>query len=412
MNVGVLGSGGREHALAWKLAQSRGAKSVFVLPGNGGTSPNVAVCPTDPETVAAACERLDLDLLVVGGEEALAAGVVDRLAATSTLAFGPTAAAARLESSKLWAKRFMERHGIPCAEHADVGSTAEVLAAASRWGGRLVVKADGLAAGKGVVVCDSPACAGQAWDEVRRSRPADEPVFVEEPLDGWEVSVLCVTDGRAYAILPPAQDHKAAYDGDRGPNTGGMGAFAPVPALDSGALDVVRRTILEPTLAGLRSEGIEYCGFLYLGLMVTDEGPKVLEYNARLGDPEAEVILPLLRGDLLEAMRACCEKTWNGMGLSAEDRYAVDVVLASGGYPGAYAMGREIVGLERVDPEVLVFHGGTRRAGDQLLTSGGRVLHVVARGDNLAEAVDRAYRNVDRISFSGMHARRDIGRRH
>jgi phosphoribosylamine--glycine ligase len=412
VNVGVLGSGGREHALAWKLAQSPHAEAVFVLPGNGGTSPNVAVCPTDPEDVAAACERLDLDLLVVGGEEALAAGVVDRLQATSTLAFGPTAAAARLESSKLWAKRFMERYGIPCAEHAEVGSAVEARAAANRWGGRLVVKADGLAAGKGVVVCDSPARAGEAWAEVRRCRPAAEPVFVEEVLEGWEVSVLCVTDGRAYALLPSAQDHKAAYDGDRGPNTGGMGAFAPVPALDSRGLDVVRRTILEPTLAGLRSEGVAYCGFLYLGLMVTNEGPRVLEYNARLGDPEAEVILPLLRGDLVDAMRACCEGTWSGAGLSAGDGFAVDVVLASGGYPGAYATGREIVGLERVDPEVLVFHGGTRRAGEQLLTSGGRVLHVVARGGGLEEAVDRAYRNVDRISFEGMHARRDIGRRH
>ncbi|MDD5263298.1 MAG: phosphoribosylamine--glycine ligase [Candidatus Bipolaricaulis sp.] len=412
MNVGVLGSGGREHALAWKLAQSPHAESVVILPGNGGTSPNVTVCPTDPEDVAAVCERLDLDLLVVGGEEALAAGVVDRLQATSTLAFGPTAAATRLESSKLWAKRFMERHGIPSAEHADVGSTAEVLAAADRWGGRLVVKADGLAAGKGVVVCDSPARAGEAWEDVRRSRPAGEPVFVERVLEGWEVSVLCVTDGRACALLPAAQDHKAAYDGDRGPNTGGMGAFAPVPALDTGVLEVVRRTILEPTLAGLRSEGIAYCGFLYLGLMVTSDGPKVLEYNARLGDPEAEVILPLLRGDLLDVMRACCRGAWNGTGLSAADGFAVDVVLASGGYPGAYATGHEIVGLESVEPGVLVFHGGTRRAGDRLLTSGGRVLHVVARGDVLTEAVDRAYRNVARIRFAGMHARRDIGRRH
>ncbi|MCX6094865.1 MAG: phosphoribosylamine--glycine ligase [Candidatus Bipolaricaulota bacterium] len=411
MNVGVLGSGGREHALAWKLAQSARAKSVFVLPGNGGTSPNVAVCPTDAEAVAAACERLSLDLLVVGGEEPLAAGVVDRLATTSTLAFGPTAAAARVESSKLWAKRFMERHGIPCAEHAEVATTAEVEAAANRWGGRLVVKADGLAAGKGVVVCDSPARAQEAWHEMRRSRPADEPVFVEEPLDGWEVSVLCVTDGRAYAVLPPAQDHKAVYDGDRGPNTGGMGAFAPVPALGAEALGVVRRTILEPTLAGLRSEGIKYCGFLYLGLMVTDEGPKVLEYNARLGDPEAEAVLPLLRGDLLDAMHACCEGTWDGMGISAGDGFAVDVVLASGGYPGAFTAGREIVGLESVDPDVLVFHGATRRDGDRLLTSGGRVLHVVARADSLDEAIDRAYRNVDRIRFAGMHARRDIGRR-
>ncbi|MEN6369338.1 MAG: phosphoribosylamine--glycine ligase [Thermotogota bacterium] len=411
MNVGVLGSGGREHALAWKLAQSPQAGAVFVLPGNGGTSPNVAVCPTDPEAVAAACDRLGLDLLVVGGEEPLAAGVVDRLAATSTLAFGPTREAARLESSKLWAKRFMKRHGIPCAEHAEAASAAEVVSAANRWGGRLVVKADGLAAGKGVVVCDSPTRAKQAWSEMRRSRPVDEPVFVEELLDGWEVSVLCVTDGRAYAVLPPAQDHKAVYDGDAGPNTGGMGAFAPVPALGTEALGVVRRTVLEPTLAGLRSEGIAYCGFLYLGLMVTNEGPKVLEYNARLGDPEAEAVLPLLRGDLLDAMCACCEGTLDGVGLSAGSGFAVDVVLASGGYPGAFTTGHDIVGIEAVDPDVLVFHGATRRDGSRLLTNGGRVLHVVARADSLDEAVDRAYRNVDRIRFAGMHARRDIGRR-
>jgi phosphoribosylamine--glycine ligase len=348
---------------------------------------------------------------VVGGEEPLAAGVVDRLAATSTLAFGPTAEAARLESSKLWAKRFMGRHGIPCAEHAEAESASEVESAAARWGGRLVVKADGLAAGKGVAVCDSPRRAREAWVELRESRPRGESVFVEEPLEGWEVSVLCLTDGRAYGLLPSAQDHKAVYDGDAGPNTGGMGAFAPVSAFGADALDAVRRTVIEPTLAGMRSEGIVYRGFLYLGLMMTGEGPKVLEYNARLGDPEAEVVLPLLRGDLLGAMVACCRGTWDGGGLSTQGGFAVDVVLASGGYPGAYTTGHEIVGLGDVDPDVLVFHGATRRRGGRLLTDGGRVLHIVGVSDSLDDAVDRAYRSADRIRFAGKHARRDIGRR-
>lgn len=411
MRVGVLGSGGREHALAWRLAQDGDAEAVIVLPGNGGTANRAAVVPTDPEDVAAACERLGLDLLVVGGEEPLAAGIVDRLAATSILAFGPTSRGARLESSKLWAKEFMERHDIPCAARVRVESAADVESVAVRWGGRIVVKADGLAAGKGVVVCDSATDARAAWGELHRRRPRGEEVFVEERLTGWEVSVLCLTDGRSYHLFPPAQDHKRAFDGDTGPNTGGMGAFCPVPGFGDDAVEAVRRSVLEPTLAGLRGEGIEYRGFLYLGLMMTDDGPKVLEYNARLGDPEAEALLPLVGGDLCGAMASCCRGTWDGTGLSAEDGFAVDVVLASGGYPEASATGQEIAGLDDVDPDVLVFHGATRREGDRLVTSGGRVLHVVAVGGTLDEAVERAYRNVDRIRFAGVHARRDIGRR-
>ncbi|MGD9676391.1 MAG: phosphoribosylamine--glycine ligase [Candidatus Bipolaricaulia bacterium] len=411
MRVGVLGSGGREHALAWRLAQDRDAESVVVLPGNGGTENRVSVSPTDPEDVAAACGRLGLDLLVVGGEEPLAAGVVDRLAATSTLVFGPTSRGARLESSKLWAKAFMERHGIPCAARARVESAADVESAAARWGGRIVVKADGLAAGKGVVVCDSATDARAAWEELERRRPRGEELFAEERLTGWEVSVLCLTDGRSYHLFPPARDHKRAFDGDTGPNTGGMGAFSPVPGFGDDAAEVVRRRVLEPTLAGLRAEGIEYRGFLYLGLMMTDDGPKVLEYNARLGDPEAEVLLPLVRGNLCGVMASCCRGTWDGAGLSAEDGFALDVVLAAGGYPGASTTGQAIAGLNDVDPDVLVFHGATRREGDRLVTSGGRVLHVVAVGGTLDEAAERAYRNVDRIRFTGAHARRDIGRR-
>ncbi len=409
MRIGVLGSGGREHALCWALSRSPRRPDVFALPGNGGTDRNVAVDPNNADSVAGACRDLRLDLLVVGGEEPLACGVVDRLRATDTVPFGPTAEAARLESSKLWAKRFLDRHGIPTAEWMEVETEVDATRAAGLWE-RIVVKADGLAAGKGVIVCGNEVEAIGAWRALRQARPAGEPILVERALDGWEVSILCITDGRAAALFPAARDHKAVFDLGQGPNTGGMGAYAPAPQCTGDMESDIVRRVVEPTLAGLRDERIDYCGFLYFGLMMTEDGPRVLEYNARLGDPEAEVLLPLLRADLLEAIEACGRGNTSAGRLETRSGAAVDVVLAASGYPGPYEAGHAISGLHDVDEPTLVFHGATRREGNTWTTAGGRVLHVVALGDTVAAAAESAYRNAERIHFPGLHMRRDIGR--
>jgi phosphoribosylamine--glycine ligase len=409
VRIGVLGSGGREHALSWALSGSPREPEVFVLPGNGGTVGNLPVDPNDPAAVAGACRDLRLDLLVIGGEEPLARGVADRLLGTNTVPFGPTASAARLETSKSWAKRFLDRHRIPTAEWAMAERDADVGRAARLWG-RVVVKADGLAAGKGVVVCDDEHEAVAAWRALRRARPSAEPMLVERALDGWEVSILCITDGRAAALFPAARDHKAIYDGGRGPNTGGMGAYSPAPQCTPELHLQIARQVIAPTLAGLRDEKIDYVGFLYFGLMVTADGPRVLEYNARLGDPEAEVLLPLLREDLLDVVLACSEGRAPARRLDVRSGAAVDVVLASGGYPGPYETGHSIRGLNDVDREVLVFHGATRRQGEEWTTAGGRVLHMVALGDSVAAAAESAYRSAERVHFPGVHMRRDIGR--
>ncbi len=407
MRIGVLGSGGREHALCWALSRSPRQPEVLALPGNGGTAQNVPIIdPNDPDCVARACRDLRLDLLVVGGEEPLARGVVDRLRASDTVPFGPRAEAARLESSKLWAKGFLDRHGIPTAEWMQAEVEADVTRAVGLWG-RVVIKADGLAAGKGVIVCGDAGEAVSAWRTLRQTRPAGETILVERAIDGWEVSILCITDGRAAALFPAARDHKAVFDFGRGPNTGGMGAYAPAPQVaQEMECDIVRR-VIEPTLAGLRNEKIDYRGFLYFGLMMTEDGPRVLEYNARLGDPEAEVLLPLLCADLLGVIEACSAPAGR---LEVRGGAAVDVVLAAGGYPGPYEMGHAISGLGEIDEAALVFHGATRREGDTWTTAGGRVLHVVALGDTVAAAAESAYRNAERIHFQGLHMRRDIGR--
>jgi len=409
MRVGVLGSGGREHALAWALARSPRADAVFVLPGNGGTVGNQPVDPADPEAVASACARLDLDLLVVGPEGALVTGLVDRLSRTTTVAFGPGAQAARLEGSKQWAKAFMVRHGIPTAAYEIVETEEAVRSLAEAWDGRMVLKADGLAGGKGVTVCSSIDEAVDGWRALRAGRPAGEPILAEKRLEGWELSILVITDGQAASLFPPSQDHKPVFDGDRGPNTGGMGAFAPVAACDGALQSRIRDGIIEPTLMGLRADGISYRGFLYFGLMITPSGPQLLEYNVRLGDPEAEVVLPLLRSDLLTTMVECIDGWLPGMRI--EDGFAVDVVLAAGGYPGKPALARTIYGLDAVPEDVRVFHGGTRRVDGVLETSGGRVLHIVGRGETLDAAIDRAYAGCAAVSFDGMQYRRDIGRR-
>ena len=411
MKIAVIGSGGREHAIAWSLAKDVGEAKVFSLPGNGGTWNNVAVDPMDGAAVERACEDLGVELAVIGPEDPLAAGLADRLSAAGIRAFGPSRDAAWLEGSKIASKAFMRRNSVATADAMEYPRPAEALPLIEDWRGDLVVKYDGLAAGKGVFVCGSVPEARAAIEAVVARHGADAPILVERRLEGDEISILGVTDGHHARLLVPSQDHKPLLDGDRGPNTGGMGAFCPVPSVDSALMADIERAVVAPTLEGLAREGIAYRGVLYFGIMVTADGPQLLEYNVRLGDPETEVVLPALESSLLELILASFDGGLDRAPLQFSDDSLVDVVLASGGYPDAYPKGLPIHGLDRVPEGAMIFHAGTRRDGDRVLTAGGRVLNVVGRGPDLEAAIARAYEAVDQVDFDDKVCRRDIGRR-
>ena len=409
MKLLVIGSGGREHALAWKLAQGARVQKVYVAPGNGGTAnengvENVALAGND-ELVAFAREE-SIHLTVVGPEAPLAAGVVDAFRAAGLRICGPTRAAAQLEASKDFAKQFMVRHGIPTARHATFEDAAQAKAYVAKAGAPIVVKADGLAAGKGVVVAQSVAEAHEAIDRLGGR------LVIEECLQGEEASFIVIADGVRALALATSQDHKRLRDGDEGPNTGGMGAYSPAPVVTPKVHARVMREIIQPAIAGMAQDGMPYTGFLYAGLMVDAAGnPKTLEFNCRLGDPEAQPILMRLKSDLLELLDAAV----NG-GLAAAEadwdrRPALGVVLAAHGYPEEPRKGDRIAGLPAAAPDCRVFHAGTRAEGKDVLTSGGRVLCVTALGDNLRAARSRAYEAVERIRFEGMQYRKDIGHR-
>ena len=412
----VVGGGGREHALLWKLAQSPTTGALWCAPGNAGTADLAESLPietTDLDGLVAAASRVRADLVVVGPEAPLAAGLADRLDAAGIRVFGPTAAASRIEGSKAWAKRVMAEAGVPTARSVMVNDLATGLDALSGFDAPVVIKADGLAAGKGVVVAadhDEARAALAAFLSEGALGEAGRKVLVEEYLTGEEVSVLAVSDGTTVVPLPPARDHKRIFDGDLGPNTGGMGAYAPTPFLDAAAGERVRQTILEPTIRALAARGTPLRGILYAGLMLTAIGPLVLEFNARFGDPEAQAILPLLDADLPTLLSAAADGSLpTAAPYPPPSAAAVAVVLAAAGYPGSLATGAPIAGLDRVPEDVLVFHGGTRRdAADRIVTAGGRVLTVVGRGPNLATARERAYAGADAITFPGRQLRRDI----
>jgi phosphoribosylamine--glycine ligase len=411
MRVLLLGGGGREHALAWKISQSPLLSALVAAPGNPGIAAFAScrsIDPTRSEAVTALVREERIELVIVGPEAPLVAGVADAVRAVGVPVFGPMAAAAKIEGSKAFAKEIMQAARVPTAL-AQVFSDVEAAARAAAAGGPVVVKADGLAAGKGVVVADSGAEAEAAVRALGRL-PAGERILLEERLVGPELSVMALCDGERAVLLPPSQDHKRLLDGDRGPNTGGMGAYAPARLLSDAALEAVRRDVMLPTLAELARRGTPFRGALYAGLMLTPAGPRVLEFNARLGDPETQVLMMQTAEDLLPWFLAAATGTLPDRRLRTHPGVSVGVVLAAPGYPADPSIGHAIEGLEAPLPEgVLVFHAGTRRSGDRIVTAGGRVLTVCARGASVPLARAAALEASERISFEGRQLRRDIG---
>jgi phosphoribosylamine--glycine ligase len=427
MKILVVGSGGREHALVWKISQSTRVSKLYCAPGNPGiasTAECIPVTATDLDGLLKFALAENIDLTVVGPEQPLAEGMVDLFESNGLPIFGPSKRAAQLEWSKSFAKEFMQRHGIPTASHRAFTRSqceeAKLYAATAPL--PIVVKADGLAAGKGVIVCTTREECLSALDHMMGAQAfgrAAETVIIEECLRGEEASVFAVTDGTDYVTLAPAQDHKRVFDGDQGKNTGGMGAYAPAPLVTTDILSTVERTIIKPVLEGMKAEGRPYKGCLYVGLMITGAGPRVIEFNSRFGDPETQVVLPLYDGDLVTLLKAASDGTmgrirtsigsFNGSGA------AVCVVLASGGYPDDYAAGKRIAGLECLKnlPNVVAFHAGTRSEGDEIVTAGGRVLGITShdRQGTIAQSIESAYEAVRRVSFEGMQYRHDIGRK-
>ncbi len=411
MKIAIIGSGGREHAMAWKIEQSEQAEKVFVLPGNGGTQNNVAINPSDFPAIKEFCDKEKIDLIVVGPEAPLTEGIVDYFKDSDIKIFGPDKKGAQLEGSKIWSKKFMQKHGVATAAFWLTDDKNEIRRIAMENDGQLVVKYDGLAAGKGVFVCSSVQEVVDAAATIKDRYGADASILIEEKLPGQEVSIIGICDGKDILMLQPSQDHKAVFDGDKGPNTGGMGAYCPVPFCGEELLARINKDVVGPTIAGLRAENIDYKGVIYFGLMITKDGPKVLEYNVRFGDPETEVILPALKSDLLRVILASLDGTLGNIDLEFNFGYFVDVVLASGGYPDSYDKGMEISGLENISNSVIVFHAGTKIDGDKVVTSGGRVLNVAAQGDSLQDAIDRVYSACAKIHFDKVYYRKDIAKK-
>jgi phosphoribosylamine---glycine ligase len=405
MKILVIGSGGREHALCWKLAQSRKIRGLYAAPGNPGIA-QIATCLGTADYLAAA-DSIGADLTVVGPEAPLAAGIVDQFRAAGRLIVGPTAAAARLEASKVFAKEFMTRAGIPTARFASVSTVDGARAVLREFGFPVVLKADGLAAGKGVIIANEPA---EAENALTTLMPSASRLVIEEFLTGEEVSFIVLSDGENVLALEPAQDHKTVFDGDTGANTGGMGAYCDGRILDPSAQEQVMAQVIRPAIEQMGAEGTPFSGFLYAGLMMTAKGPRVLEFNARLGDPETQALMHRMQSDFVEALDAAARGELKGGHLDWSLEPSVCVVLAAAGYPGAVRTGDAIHGIDQV-ANGTVFQAGTKLINNVLTTSGGRVLGVAARGATLEDAIDNTYAEVAKIRFEGAHYRRDIGRK-
>ncbi|MDD5011169.1 MAG: phosphoribosylamine--glycine ligase [Phycisphaerae bacterium] len=416
MNVLLIGNGGREHAIAWKLAQSKELKKLFIAPGNPGTAKcgtNVDIKADDYDTLLGFAKDNKIGLAVIGPEDPLAAGIVERFEKAGIKAFGPSGAAAQLEADKAFSKHIMKANAIPTAESRTFDNFHDAKAYIASRDEAVVIKATGLAKGKGVFVCDEPAEGIIAAEKIMEGKlfgKAGEKVLVEDKLLGQEASILAFVDGRNIYVLESSQDHKAIGDGDTGPNTGGMGAYSPAPIVTDKLMDQITKEILVPTVDGMNRNGTPYKGILYAGIMITQGGPRVLEFNVRFGDPETQPILMRLKSDLLEAMLATCDGTLDKITLEWDSRPAVCVVMASGGYPDDYEKGKVITGLEDAESirDVVVFHAGTAQKNGQIVTAGGRVLGVTALGDKIADAKAKAYQAVEKIKFEKAYFRNDI----
>lgn len=415
MNVLVIGSGGREHALVWKLSQSSKVNKIYCVPGNGGIA-KLATCVNinilDFGELIQFVKKNNIELTLVGPELPLVAGIVNAFEKEGLAIFGPTAQAAELEGSKTFAKEFMEKYNIPTAKYAAFSYANEAKNYINRIGAPCVVKADGLASGKGVIVAKTKEDALCAVEDIMVDKAfgnAGNQVVIEEFLEGIEISVIAISDGKNVIPMLPAQDHKRIFDGDRGPNTGGMGAYAPAPICDHNMLKYIQQKILEPTVIGMAKEGRTFKGVLYAGLMITKDGPKVLEYNVRFGDPETQPIMLLLESDLVGLCQAVISGNVNNEILKWKQGNAVCVVAASSGYPGSFEKDK-VIEIEDIPEHTMIFHAGTKLdESDRLLTSGGRVLGVTSIGENIEEAIQNAYSSIEKVKFDGMYYRKDIG---
>jgi phosphoribosylamine---glycine ligase len=422
MNILLLGSGGREHALAWKIIQSKYCSKLFIAPGNAGTAAcgtNVELAPTDFEAVKKLCIKQKIEMVVVGPEEPLVKGIVDFFAADNDLqkipVIGPGAEAAQLEGSKAFSKKFMQRYSIPTAafREFDLNNYEEGITYLKDHKLPIVLKADGLAAGKGVVICQSYVEAMAEYElmlQHDKFGEAGKKIVVEEFLNGIELSVFVLTDGKHYVILPEAKDYKRVGEGEKGPNTGGMGAVSPVPFADHNFMHKIEERIIKPTIAGLQKENIHYRGFIFVGVIKIGEDPFVIEYNCRLGDPETEVVIPRLKNDIVELFIATTQQSLNQVKIEKDERVTGTVMAVSRGYPGSYEKGFEIKGLDQqLSPDSLIFHAGTRFESEKILTNGGRVFCVTSFAETVYEAVDKSRDVLEQIDFDGIFYRRDIG---
>lgn len=414
VNVLIVGSGGREHALGWKLSQSTKVDEIFFAPGNGGTVTNIDIHVDNIASLAKFASEKNC-LTVVGPEAPLALGIVDEFTKKGLKIFGPTKNAAQLESSKVWAKNFMKRNGIPTARFEIFDDAKKAKEFVKSVDYQLVVKADGLAAGKGVIVCNDPSEAISAIDKILIDKSfgaAGSRIILEERIDGVEASYIAISDGNVAYPMATSQDHKRIYDDDKGPNTGGMGAYSPTTVIDDKLAENIQKNVIEKTIASMKKEGNPFKGFLYAGIMVKDDKPYVLEFNARMGDPECQPIMMRMESDLYEYIQASIDGTLSRLPkISWKKQSAVCVVLASKGYPDSYTKNEEIIGLDTKDKNSFVFHAGTKRVNGKVLTSGGRVLGVTALGNTLQAAISNAYSRVEKISWSGKYYRTDIGKK-